>query len=106
LVLLKITHRKAEEVPTPSGTSGRVNQVLAEIMQELTKLAPGMVMVIETGDETTIRATKALITRAGNELGMPVRHWHAGTEVYAKPVEAAPSRKQRSERANRGDYRD
>jgi len=103
---LKITHRKADEAPPPPALSGRVNHVLREIMRELTKLAPGMVLVIETGDEKTIRATKTLITRAGNELGMPMRHWHSGTEVYAKPAAIAARRKQRSERANRGDLRD
>jgi hypothetical protein len=75
-------------------------------MQELTRIAPGMVMVIETGDEKAIRATKTLITRAANELGMPMRHWHAGTEVYAKPVKATQMGIERSERANRGDHRD
>lgn len=103
---MKITHRKEEEVPEPAPKTGRVSRAVREIMQELTRVAPGMVMVIETGDERAIRVTKALITRAGNELGMPVRHWHAGTEVYAKPVTSEPSRKDRSERASRGDYRD
>ena len=103
---LKITHRKADEVPPQPSLSGRVNDVLAEIMRELTKLAPGMVLVIETGDEKVIRATKTLITRAGKELGMPMRHWHSGTEVYAKPAAEAARGKQRSERANLGDFRD
>ena len=103
---LRITHRKAEEVAAPASKSSRVNDVLTEIMQGLIKLAPGMVLVIETGDEKAIRATKTLITRAGNALGTPIRHWHWGTEVYAKPVAVAPQRKQRSERASRGDHRD
>ena len=103
---LKITHRKADEVPPQPSLSGRVNDVLAEIMRELTKLAPGMVLVIETGDEKAIRATKTLITRAGNELGMPMRHWHSGTAVYAKPAAEAARGKQRSERANLRDLRD
>ncbi len=102
---LKITHRKAAEVPSPPPTS-RMSQALAEIMRELTRLAPGMVLVIDTGDANTIRATKALITRAGKELAIPVRHWHSGTEVYATTSAAAPRRKQRLDRANRGDFRD
>ncbi len=102
---MKISHRRAEDVPAPPARSGAVNQVLTEIMRELRRIAPGMVMVIETGDEAAVRGTKVLITRAGRELGIPVRHWHNGTEVYAKPIGIGPARKPRSERANRGDFR-
>ncbi len=100
---LRITHRKAEDVPAPRRNR---NALLAEIMRELKRLAPGMVMVIETGDEATVRGTKVLITQAGRELGIPVRHWHAGSEVYARPVAFGPVRKTRVERANRADFRD
>lgn len=100
---LKITHRKASEVPAP-GASGKVNQALADLMDEMGKLATGMVLEIETGDETSIRATKMLITRAANQMGTPYSHWHSGTKVYAQPKPAAKG-KQRSERANLGDYR-
>jgi len=64
-----------------------------------------MVLEIETGDEKAIRATKMLVTRAGNELGTPWQHWHIGTKVYAKPIEATKQRRQRSDRANLHDYR-
>ena len=60
-------------------------------------------MVIDTGSVNTIRATKALKTRAGNELGVPVRHWHVGTEVYARPEPYGhgPGRKGESRRSPR-----
>ncbi|HLF09181.1 MAG TPA: hypothetical protein VI789_07530 [Dehalococcoidia bacterium] len=101
---LSFTHRKAHEVPPPAG-GGRVNRDLESIINELTRLATGMVLEIETGDEKAIRATKALITRAGQQLGTPMRHWHAGTKVFAQPTNRR-MRKQRSERANLGDHRE
>ncbi len=101
---LKITHRKESEVPKP-GASGRVNQALVDLMNEMGKLATGMVLEIETGDEKAIRATKMLITRAANQMETPYRHWHVGTKVYAQPVHQAPKGKQRAERGNLGDNR-
>jgi hypothetical protein len=103
---LKFTHRKAEEVPART-VSGRVNQALAALIREMTKLAPDMVLEIETGDEKAIRATKAMITRAGKELGTPWRHWHEGTKIYARPTDPITERgrKQRTERANLRDKR-
>jgi hypothetical protein len=74
-------------------------------MKEMARVAPGMVLEIETGDEKAIRATKLLVMRAGNELATPWRHWHAGTKVYAKPIEATKLRRQKSDRANLHDYR-
>ncbi len=102
---LKITHRKAEDVPPPQRGRGQMNKALDQIMRELTKLAPGMVLVIQTEDQRDIRTTKLLITRAANQLGIPVRHWHSGNEVFAGPVTKARSRRPRSERASLGDYR-
>ena len=101
---LQITHRKESEVPAPS-SAGSVNPALVILANEMTKLAKGMVLEIETGDEKSVRATKGLITRAGNQLGTPWHHWHVGTTVYAKPKEAAQPGKQRSERSNLRDYR-
>jgi hypothetical protein len=85
-----------------------VSQSLAALIGELNRLAPDMVLEIETGDEKAIRATRLLITRAGNELGTPLRHWQVGTKVYAKPADVITERgrKQRTERANLGDHRD
>lgn len=104
---LQFTHKKAEEVPAPR-PPGKVSQALAALIREMTKLAPDMVLEIETGDEKAIRATRMLVTRAGNELGTPLRHWQVGTKVYAKPTDVITERgrKQRSERANLGDRRD
>jgi hypothetical protein len=65
-----------------------------------------MVMVVEMGQGDSIRATKAAITRAGNELGMPVRQWHAGREVYARPLRPTLGAMERAERAARGDRRE
>lgn len=100
---LIFTHRKASEVPMPV-TAGRTNRDLESIIREITKLASGMVLEIETGDEKALRATKGLITRAGKQLGTPMRHWHAGTKVYAQPASRQMG-KQRAERANLGDRR-
>ena len=102
---LQFSHKKAHEVPQP-GPASRVTEALSAIMREMARVAPGMVLEIETGEEKKIRATKMLVTRAGNELGTPWQHWHAGTKVYAKPMEATRRRKERSERANLSDYRD
>ena len=91
---LKITHRKAEEVPRPTA-AGRINENLQAIKAEMLKLGQGMVLEIETGSERAIRGTKALITRASNELGAKWRHWSQGTKVFASPAERAPRRRRR-----------
>jgi hypothetical protein len=104
---LRFSHKKADEVPQPP-KRGKISEALAAVMRELERVAPDMVLEIETGDEKAIRATKLMITRAGAELGTPVRHWHQGTKVYARPADVITERgrKQRSERANLGDRRD
>src|SRR2546423_10064955 len=84
---LKFTHRRPEEVPSATST-GRVNHDLIAIKNEMVKLASGMVLEIETGSEKAIRGTKMLITKASKELGNDWRHWHVGTTVFAKPMEA------------------
>jgi len=103
-VPLQFSHKKAHEVPQP-GPASRVTEAVSAIMREMARVAPDMVLEIETGDEKTIRATKMLVTRAGNELGTPWRQWHVGTKVYAKPMEATKLRRERSERANLSDHR-
>jgi hypothetical protein len=103
---LKFSHKKSEEVPPPSA-SGKVNEMFVALMNEMNKLAPGMVLEIETGDEKAIRATKVMITRASTQMGTPWRHWHVGTKVYTRPTDPITERgrKQRSERANLRDKR-
>lgn len=84
---LKITHRKEEEVPS-AGASGKPNEELHQLKTEMSKLAAGMVLEIETGSAKAIRGTKGLVTRASKQLGRPFIHWHQGTTVFAKPAEA------------------
>ncbi|MGE0227488.1 MAG: hypothetical protein AB7I38_03925 [Dehalococcoidia bacterium] len=84
---LKITHRKEEEVPS-ADVSGKPNAELHQLKTEMSKLAAGMVLEIETGSAKAIRGTKGLVTRASKQLGRPFVHWHQGTKVFAKPAEA------------------
>src|SRR5436309_813944 len=88
---LKMTHRKAEDVPQPPG-AGKGNDDLRSLKDELAKVSTGMVLEVDTGNEQDIRRTKVLITKAGRELGRPFRHWHEGTRVFAKPVDGARRR--------------
>ena len=46
---LKITHRNASEVPTPSGM-GRVNEDVETVKAEMRKLGAGMVLEIQAAD--------------------------------------------------------
>ena len=101
---LQFSHKKAHEVPEP-GPASRVTEAFSAIMKEMARVAPGMVLEIETGDERAIRATRMLVTRAGSQSGTPWRQWHVGTKVYAQPMEATKRRRERSERANLSDYR-
>jgi TusA-related sulfurtransferase len=91
---LRITHRREEEVPTPS-SSGKINEDLMAIKNEMVKLASGMVLEIEAGSEKAVRGTKLLITKASNQLGSQWRHWNVGTKVFAKPAEAVRRRGRR-----------
>jgi len=101
---LKITHKRENEVPTPTST-GKVNEDLVALKNEMQKLASGMVLEIETGNEKAVRSAKTLITRANGQLGTKWRHWSVGSKVFAKPIEATKQRRQRSDRANLQDYR-
>lgn len=103
-VPLQFSHKRAHEVPQPRPAS-RVTEAFSAIMNEMARVAPGMVLEIETGDEKAIRATRMLVTRAGSESGTPWRQWHVGTKVYAQSMEAIKRRRERSERANLSDYR-
>lgn len=87
---LKITHRKAEEVPFGAGQAGSAE--FNQIKAELAKLQPGMVLEVEAESARAVRGTKAMLTRAGNQLGRPVVHWQQGTTVYAKAADPARRR--------------
>ena len=91
---LRITTRKEEDVPTPS-SSGKINEDLVAIKNEMAKLAQGMVLEIEAGSEKAVRGTKLLVTKASNQLGSQWRHWNVGTKVFAKPAEAIRRRGRR-----------
>ena len=91
---LRITHRKEDEVPTPS-SSGKINEDLVAIKSEMARLASGMVLEIEAGSEKAVRGTKLLVTKASNQLGSQWRHWNVGTKVFAKPAEAIRRRGRR-----------
>ena len=95
---LKFNHRKADEVPTPSA-SGKINEDLIALKNEMAKLAAGMVLEIETGNEKAVRGTKMLVTKAANQLGTKWRHWNVGTTVFAKPAEAVRRRVLHNRRA-------
>ena len=83
---LKFTHRNQSEVPTSTST-GKVNQDLLALKDEMQKLGSGMVLEIETGSEHAVRGTKMLITRAAGQMGKEWQHWSVGSKVFAKPKE-------------------
>jgi hypothetical protein len=88
---LKFTQRKPEEVPTPSA-SGKVNQDLLNLKNEMSKLPAGLVLEIDTGNEKAVRGTKMLVTKAGNQLGTQWKHWSVGSTVFARPMDAVRRR--------------
>ena len=87
----KIAHRKESDVPQPS-RRGRVNPDLDQIKGEMSKLARGMVLEIETGSAGAVRRTKVLITKASKELGMKFQHWHLGSKVFTRQADAVRRR--------------
>ena len=91
---LKITHRKEDEVPAPGG-SGKGNEDLQALKNEMSRLAGGMVLEIDAGDPKAVRGTKMLITKAANQLGSRWRHWSVGSTVFARPAEAVKRRGRR-----------
>ena len=95
---LKFTHKQEDQVPRPT-KSGKVNEELIAVKNEMSKLASGMVLEIEAGSEKAVRGAKALVTRASKELGTRWRHWSVGTKVFAKPVEEVRRRIGRPKKA-------
>jgi hypothetical protein len=91
---LRITHRREEEVPSPS-SSTQSNANLSAIKDEMRKVAAGTVLEIEAGSERAVRGTKMLVTKAAAQLGARWRHWNIGTKVYAKPADESPRRGRR-----------
>ena len=87
---LKFAQRTEAEVPTP--LSGKLNEDIEALKAEMRKLATGMVLEIEAGSEKTVRGTKMLVTKAGNQLGTQWRHWNVGSKVLAKPKDAIKRR--------------
>ena len=88
---LRFTHRSPEDVPSPTST-GKVNQDLMELKDQMVKLPSGMVLEIETESEKAVRGTKMLITRAASQLGKDWQHWSIGSKVFAKPKEMVARR--------------
>ena len=91
---LRISHKREEEVPTPNST-GKVNQDLMELKEEMRKLGSGMVLEIEAGSEKAVRGTKLLVSKGAKQLGANWRHWSVGTKVFAKPAEMIRRRRTR-----------
>lgn len=91
---LEIRQGPESEVPKP-GPTGKVNQDLLTVKNEMKKLASGMILEIETGSEKSVRAAKTLITRAAKDMGGRWQHWHVGSKVFAKPAEAVRRRGRR-----------
>jgi hypothetical protein len=91
---LKFSQKKEDEVPQP-GASGKINQDLLTIRDQMAKLASGMVLEIETEGEKAVRGTKMLVTRAANQLGTRWQHWNVGSKVFAKPADAIRRRGRR-----------
>ncbi len=83
---LKISQKPAEEVPSASKT-GKVNEELLAIKNEMKKIGSGMVLEIETGSEKAVRGAKVLVTKAAKELGTQWQHWSVGSKVFARPME-------------------
>ena len=93
---LKFSQKRLDEVPTPNA-SGRINQDLVSIKNEMAKLDGDMVLEIETGNEKAVRSTKVLITKAAKELDARWRHWHVGSKVFARPVDGIKSRRRKAQ---------
>ncbi len=94
----QITQKREEEVPRP-GKTGKVNEELAALKEEMTRLGSGMVLQIETGSQKSVRGAKTMVTRAAKQLGARWHHWHVGTRVFAKPAEDGRRRRGRRPKA-------
>ncbi len=82
---LKITQRREQDITLP-GRTGRVNEDLVALKEEMKNLGSGMVLEILAGDGKSERAVKGLVSRAANEMGARWEHWNVGSKVYARPV--------------------
>ena len=91
---LRITQKREDEVPTPSST-GKVNQDLADLKEEMRKLDAGMVLEIEAGSDKAVRGTKMLVSKGAKQLGANWRHWSVGTKVFTRPAEMIRRRRTR-----------
>ncbi len=91
---LKITQKPAEEVPSP-GKTGKVNEELIALKDQMKKLGSGMVLEIETGSEKGVRGAKVLVTKAAKDLGGQWRHWSVGSKVFARSIEEIRKRGRR-----------
>ncbi len=92
---LKIAVRKESEVPRPT-PSGRVNEDLETLKEKMSGLPAGMVLEVEVGKGSSVRATKVLITKAARSLGSAKwKHWHSANKVYAQPVTTRRRRRRR-----------
>lgn len=93
---LKITRRSLEETPRPT-SSGRVNEDLEQLKQQMRELAPGSALEIELQRPGDARRVKGLITRATRELGANWRHWSMGNKVFTAPAAGSRRRRRRAE---------
>jgi hypothetical protein len=82
---MKISARRASDVPQPTA-AGKVNEDMEALKAQMAKLPAGSVLEVEVDRAHTTRGVKAMITRAGKQLGAMWRHWDAGNKVYAKPA--------------------
>lgn len=95
-MVLKVNVRKASEVPRATA-AGKVNEDLEALKQKMASLPAGMVLEVEVDKKSSVRATKALITRAAKVLGTTAwKHWHLGNRVYAQPAGRRRRRRRRS----------
>ncbi len=92
---LKITQRSETEAPTP-GKTGKVNEELIALKDQMKKLGSGMVLEIEASGQTSVRAAKGMVTRVAKELGGRWQHWSLGNKVFAKPAEIVRRRGRRA----------
>ena len=83
---LKMTVRKQSDVPGPV-SDGKINPDVEALKARMAKIGAGMVLEVEVPKGSSVRSTKALITRAATQLGgAKWKHWDSGMKVYAQPV--------------------
>jgi len=72
---LKISVRNEAEVPSAACAAGSAE--FSQIKAELAKLEPAWCSKVDAGSQKALKGTKAMLTRAGNQIGRPVTHWQA-----------------------------